>query len=121
MTLDDHREFGLQSNIPECCVEEWLAVEVGLRKLGGGHVWGVGQRRCVAHPDCGWRPQAIQMLDRGLPDVPCAYVPCRRCHAEIVAGVRQPNALRIGEYQPLTPTSGNQENDVQPTSGGSNE
>jgi hypothetical protein len=62
------------------------------------HIWHVEQRRCIASPDCDYRPPIERMRERGLPDVDCDYIPCLACHVEIAAGVKQPNRLRECEY-----------------------
>lgn len=92
MTAEQHRAYGLHSNIPACCVDWWVAEH---RKDDGTHVWHAGKLRCLVHKNCGWRPAGAIMDARGLPKLTCQYVLCPKCHAEVANGVRVPNELHL--------------------------
>jgi hypothetical protein len=97
-TKERHRAYGLHSNIPECCVDAWVAIHDD----DNSHIWHAELRCCVGHDDCTYVPAGAQMNMRGLPELECGYVPCERCHRDIAAGIRKANKLHVCSNRSLS-------------------
>lgn len=69
-----HYEFGIHSNIPECCVKFYVEkVKRGEKNIG-----------------MKYRPEYFTDIDKY---VNIRYVTCNECHAKVIAGTYIPNKI----------------------------
>lgn len=76
-----HYDFGIHSNIPECCIQFYIEkVEQGVEGIGAIY-----------------RPEYFIELDKFI-DI--RYVTCNDCHEKVLAGTYIPNMIHSCRLEP---------------------
>ncbi len=77
----DHRKFGLHSNIPECCIDEFISYD-------NDYIAGVNYI-----PYAWFRWSQFGLLEDEYSNI--EYVPCQKCMSEILSGKLTPAKIHM--------------------------